>query len=174
MKISMNMYKQTKQNAIKWQCIIQRKVTDLRCALELKMLTADLRCSPNDTNTCIIAGLSVSRHSGTEALTISTCITRARVLHTVLIIWVWFHLWEHVMMLDSYIPHYRKLQFINSKSFPSVPCHGSLWTYLPLWWYIVFLPMCVDWGYQGTGQSLVLHQGRCLTLSSCPQTPLHL
>jgi len=66
------------------------------------MLTADLRCSPNDTNTCLIAGLSVSCHSCTEALAISTCITRARVLHTVLIIWVWIHLWEHVMMLDSY------------------------------------------------------------------------
>lgn len=125
MNISMNMYKQTKRNAIKWQCIVQRKVTDLRCALELKMLTADLRCSPNDTNTCIIAGLSVSCHSCTEAFTISTCITRARVLDTVLIIWVWIHLWEHVM-LDSYIPDYRKLQFINSKCFPSVPCYGSL------------------------------------------------
>jgi len=66
------------------------------------MLTADLRCSPNDTNTCLIAGLSVSCHSCTEALAISTCITRARVLHTILIIWVWIHLWEHVMMLDFY------------------------------------------------------------------------
>ncbi len=85
------------------------------------MLTADLRGSPVHTNICLIAGLSISCDSCTEALTISTCVTWTGVRHTVIIIWVWMHLREQAFTslknrYDSCIPHYKELYLFTPKS----------------------------------------------------------